>query len=74
MSNEKKPAATDPLLVSVGHAAAQMSISTRKLWNMTKAGEVPHVRIGRRVMYRPEALRAWLAKLEQTGTAPQTAS
>jgi hypothetical protein len=56
-----------PLLVGADKAAGLMSISPRKLWSLTKSGEVPHVRIGRRVMYRPESLRAWLAKQEQWG-------
>ncbi|MBL9000771.1 MAG: helix-turn-helix domain-containing protein [Phycisphaerae bacterium] len=44
-----------------------LSISARTLWALTNSGDIPHVRIHRRVLYRPESLRAWLAAREQRG-------
>lgn len=44
-------------LVSSIEAASLLSISRRKLWSLTTAGEIEHVRIGRAVRYSIEALR-----------------
>jgi len=45
-------------------AAQLLGISARLLWSMTNQNLIPHFRIGRRVAYSPDALRAWIA--EQT--------
>jgi hypothetical protein len=37
-------------------------VSERKLWSLTKSGEIPCVRIDRAVRYDPADLRAWIAK------------
>jgi excisionase family DNA binding protein len=55
---------TAPLLVNAKTAARMLSIGARLLWTMTNAGEIPCVRIGRRVLYRVEALRTWTAERE----------
>jgi len=41
-------------------AAAALGISERLLWTMTKAGEVPHVRFGRAIVYPVAKLEEWL--------------
>lgn len=38
-------------LMTVKNAAAYLAISERKLWDMTKTGEIPAVRLGRAVRY-----------------------
>lgn len=48
-------------------AAVALGIGERLLWSKTNAGEIPHVRIGRAVLYPVESLRQWL--LEQVETA-----
>lgn len=53
------------MLLSANDAAKALSISTRTLWSLTANGEIPAVRIGRLVRYRPETLRDWLASREQ---------
>lgn len=58
-----------PLLLSAPDAAAALSISERTLWGMTKAGEIPHVRQGRRVLYYVDDLRAWIES-HRTTSAP----
>jgi excisionase family DNA binding protein len=58
-----------PLLVDLVTAAAMLSISERLLHAKVKAGEVPHVRIGNRVLFSPAALDAWIANGCQS-TAP----
>lgn len=57
------------LLIGVTATAQSLGISERALWTLTKNGEIPHVRLGRRVMYRPESLREWLSAREQRGDA-----
>jgi len=48
------------LTVSRAEAALMLGISERLLWTWTNAGQIPHVRIGARVLYPVEALRQWL--------------
>lgn len=47
-------------------AARALGISERLLWSKTVAGEVPHVRLGRAVIYPVDCLREWLAKNTQS--------
>jgi len=59
---------TEPaLLLSPRQAAAMLGISPRTLWGLTAADEIPHVRIGRRVLYSRESLAAWIARRERGG-------
>ena len=51
------------LLLDAHEAARALRLSERTLWARTKAGEIPHVRIGRRVLYSPAALERWVAGL-----------
>ena len=53
-----------PLLLTVKEACQQLGgISSRKLWSLTTGGEIKSVRIGRRVMYRPSDLEAYIESL-----------
>lgn len=45
---------------SAKEAAAYLGISERHLWTQTKARRIPHVKIGRRVLYPVKELDAWL--------------
>ena len=57
-----------PLAVRSKEAAELLSISQRKLWSLTNAGEIPHVKVGRATVYPVDALREWLAaKLNGNG-------
>lgn len=46
-------------------AARALGMGERLLWSKTKAGEIPHVRVGKVVLYPVDLLRDWLA--EQAG-------
>ena len=48
-----------PILMDLQNAARALSISARALWEWTRAGKVPHVRLGKRILFEPDALRAW---------------
>jgi len=43
-------------------AALALGISERLLWAKTKAGEIPHCRIGRTVVYPVHLLQEWLTQ------------
>ncbi len=47
-------------------AAIALSMSPRKLWELTQRGEIPHVREGRMVLYPVAALEAWLMTPQQS--------
>lgn len=49
-----------PLNVGARDAAKILAISPRLLWTMTNCGAIPHVRIGRRILYPLAKLHAWL--------------
>gem|GEM_PF-591433 len=56
-----QPAAAAPsLLVSTSEAARLLRISSRTLWTLTQAGDVPCVRIGRKVLYSRRSLKQWV--------------
>ena len=45
---------------NAAEAARALGIGRRKLWEWTNRGLIPHVRIGRRVVYPVAAVEAWL--------------
>lgn len=49
-----------PLALRPRQAAAALGIGQRLLWDLTKRGEIPHIRLGRAVVYPIESLRRWL--------------
>jgi excisionase family DNA binding protein len=50
----------EPLLLTPKEAAKALSVCERTLYGLTKAGELPAVRIGRAVRYDVGDLRAWI--------------
>lgn len=56
------------LALRPNEAAKALGISVRLLWSRTNAGEIPHVRVGRRVLYPVEALEQWLAQQVEKNT------
>ena len=57
-SNRVKP----PLALRSRDAAKALGISPRKLWQMTKDGQIPFVKVGRVVLYPTAELRDWLSR------------
>ena len=43
-------------------AAKALGIGERLLWRLTKQGHIPHVRIGRAIVYPVNLLREWLVQ------------
>lgn len=65
----RSPTPTPPLLLNSAEAARALSISARTLWDLTRRGEIPAVRIGRLVHYDPDDLRKWIATRRSSGEA-----
>ena len=67
-----------PTIPSLGlrprEAAKALGIGERSLWEMTKSGEIPHVKLGRRlIVYPVDVLRAWLkSRVVKGGTSSAT--
>jgi len=51
---------TDRLAVRPVEAAKALGIGQRKLWELTKAGVIPHIKLGTCTLYPVDELRAWL--------------
>lgn len=52
----------DPLLLSPQQASRALAISERTLWSLTKAGKVPHIRIGKLVRYSVDGLKQYIER------------
>lgn len=65
--NNTMPQVTERLLLPPGEAAQTLSISPRTLWSLTKAGEIPCLKIGRSVRYDPVDLRNWIDARKSAG-------
>ena len=59
-----------PQLVTARDLSATTGIPLWRLYELTRSGGVPHVRLGRAVRYDPEAVASWIAA---GGTGPYTA-
>jgi excisionase family DNA binding protein len=59
-------------LLDVKEAAAFLNVSTRTLWSMANSGELPSVRIRRRVLFDLRDLEAFIeaAKSTKKGARP----
>ena len=50
-------------------AAKALGISARLLWEHTDRGAIPHIRLGKAILYPVDSLRDWLERQAQQGTA-----
>ena len=62
-----KPTAPAPLALRPREAAKALGIGQRKLWELTKAGNIPHIRLGACILYPVAQLQAWLAQQAGAG-------
>ena len=56
-------------LLTVDEVAERLGVTRDWVWAQARAGRIPHVQLGRYRRFREETLEAWLADLEQRGTA-----
>ena len=54
-------------LVPAKEAATLLAIGSRKLWELTNCGEIPHVRIGRAIRYDVADLEQWILLRKRRG-------
>jgi len=47
-------------------AAKALGISERLLWEHTERGTIPHIRLGKAILYPVDSLRGWLKKQAQS--------
>ena len=66
MWGERNPMTTERLLLTPKEAAASLSICERTLYSLTKAGELPVVRIRRAVRYDVADLRAYIEQAKNS--------
>jgi excisionase family DNA binding protein len=74
-SSTKTEPDTPCLAMRPREAAKALGISERLLWDWTNRGEIPHIRIGKAILYPVDVLRCWLEERAATGKeAPNDAS
>lgn len=61
------PTAPASLALRPKDAAKALGIGQRLLWSMTNANKIPHLRIGRAVVYPVAGLERWLAEQSAKG-------
>ena len=54
----------DQVTMTAKQTAQYLGISYWKLTMMCKAGEIPHLRAGNRILFRKETLDRWMANQE----------
>jgi excisionase family DNA binding protein len=61
------PASVHSLLLSLEQVRRELNLGRRKIWEMCNAGELPIVRVGRRVLVPRAGLEAWIEANTQGG-------
>ena len=59
-------------LLNAEDVATMLGVSRDWIYSETRAGRIPHVKLGRHCRYRPESIHAWLAELEAGGSVSGT--
>ena len=59
--SKSRPEPTTPILSRTAEAAKLLAISERTVWELTRQGVLPCVRLNRLVRYDRDALRVWIA-------------
>ncbi len=59
------------LALRARNAAKALGISERLLWTWTNEGAIPHMRIGKTLVYPVDSLREWLWKNAETSAAKE---
>ncbi len=60
MFRQRTEQAIEPMLLTPREAARALSISERTLWQRTKDGVIPAIKVGHLVRYSPDDLRHWI--------------
>ncbi len=65
-NSSPRPTGSHPQLLTPLQAADALAISPRKLWQMTKDGEIASIKIGRLVRYDIRDLQRWIESRKQS--------
>jgi predicted DNA-binding transcriptional regulator AlpA len=66
LSSKTQPE-TPCLAMRPRETAKALGISERLLWDWTNRGEVPHIRVGKAILYPVDVLRRWLDEQAAAG-------
>lgn len=58
----------DTLTLSVREAAAHLGIGRNRVYDLIRAGDLPHLRIGKTIRIPTEPLAAWIAARTEGST------
>ena len=58
--NAENASSKSSLALRPRDAAKALGVSERLLWEWTHRGDLPHVKVGRTILYPVDALREWL--------------
>lgn len=58
------------LCLSAAEVSNQTGISLSLVRKLTRSGEIPHIRVGRRIIYPAESLAEWLTRNTVGGNFP----
>jgi excisionase family DNA binding protein len=59
-------------MLTAEEIAERLGMKTQWVWAQTRAGRIPHVRLGRYRRFRESAVEAWLRNHEADSTTPAT--
>jgi excisionase family DNA binding protein len=55
-------------LLTAEEVAQRLGVTKHWVWEQARADRIPHLRLGRHLRFREEAIDAWLIELESTGS------
>ena len=55
-----------PRLMTVRELSQETGIARYRLYELSRAGKIPHIRLGRAVRYDPGAVKSWLSSGKST--------
>jgi len=67
------PGGSSDALLTAEEVAALLQVTCSWVYSQTRRQRIPHLRLGRYVRYRREALEAWMRQVETTSTSPGSA-
>jgi excisionase family DNA binding protein len=57
-------------LLTAAEVAERLRVTTGWVYAATRANRLPHIRLGRYVRFRADAIERWIAEVELRGTVP----
>jgi excisionase family DNA binding protein len=59
-----------PLLLTAGEVAGLLGVTRDWIYEQSRAGQIPHVKLGRYYRYRLETIESWMRELERASVKP----